>query len=189
MRLKSTKWVYGIMICIIFLHCSIANGATDYHTEGAMAGKNDAHGGGSQGPNYLILGGVILIVVLIVSFSYLLISRSMKRQLEKNLQLISKIIQTENGMHNRRENQDITAYKRVLLKFLNYNENRVMKILLENDGSVLQSEISRLPNMGKVKAHRVLRDMKVKGIITIDQYGKTNRVNLSEDIRKIFLNQ
>ncbi len=41
--------------------------------------------------------------------------------------------------------------------------------------------------MGKVKAHRVLKDMEIKGIISIEKYGKTNRIALSEDVKKLFL--
>ena len=52
---------------------------------------------------------------------------------------------------------------------------------------VWESEISGLPNMGKVKAHRVLKDMEIKGIISIEKYGKTNHITLSEDVKKLFL--
>jgi uncharacterized membrane protein len=86
----------------------------------------------------------------------------------------------------------VVIFSRYLLTFANltkssYNENRILKKLIENNGSVLQSEISRLPNMGKVKSHRVLKDMEIKGIISIEKYGKTNRITLSEDVKKLFL--
>ncbi len=80
-----------------------------------------------------------------------------------------------------------SSCRNVVLKFLSYNENKVLKKLLEHNGSVLQSEISRIPGMGKVKAHRVLRDMQMRGIISLEKYGKTNRVILNEDVREIFL--
>jgi uncharacterized membrane protein len=44
-----------------------------------------------------------------------------------------------------------------------------------------------MPGMGKVKTHRILKDMKIKNIISMEKYGKTNRIKLSDDIKKIFL--
>jgi len=35
--------------------------------------------------------------------------------------------------------------------------------------------------------HRILKDTEIKGIISIEKYGKTNRINLSEDVRDLFL--
>ena len=103
------------------------------------------------------------------------------------MKLISQIINIDNNNDPSETKNVENSYKTVLLKFLNYNENKVLKKLIEHNGNVLQSEISRLPNMGKVKAHRVLKDMEIKGIISIDKYGKTNRVTLSADVKKLFL--
>lgn len=41
--------------------------------------------------------------------------------------------------------------------------------------------------MSKVKSHRILKDMNIKNIISMEKYGKTNRINLAEDVKKIFL--
>jgi len=127
------------------------------------------------------------MIVLLASLSYYFMSKKVDKHLEENMKLISQIANTnskddQSGMQNVEK-----SCKTVVLKFLNYNENRILKKLIENNGSVLQSEISRLPNMGKVKAHRVLKDMEIKGIISIEKYGKTNRINLSEDVRNLFL--
>ena len=107
--------------------------------------------------------------------------------MKENIKLISQIVNTNSDTDQSEMKNVENSCKTVLLKFLNYNENRIVKKLIENNGSVLQSEISRLPNMGKVKAHRVLKDMEIKGIISIEKYGKTNRINLSEDVRNLFL--
>jgi uncharacterized membrane protein len=94
--------------------------------------------------------------------------------------------QLEN-QNNKKDNSVEKTYQKTLLKFLNYNENRVMKKLIEHKGLVNQSEISRMPNMGKVKASRVLREMKNKGIIIVETHGKINKIHLSEDLKSIFL--
>jgi len=145
---------------------------------------------------------IIVVAVLIISM-YLLITRNMKKQMQKNAELIQYMIQNNNQNGNDAENLnyqnqrkssdnskslvDETQIQKVMLKFLNYNENRIIKKLIENEGYILQSEISRMPNMGKVKAHRVLQDLETKGIIKKESYGKTNRIILDETIQKIFI--
>ena len=37
--------------------------------------------------------------------------------------------------------------------------------------------------MGKVKAHRVLKDIDIKGLISIEKYDKTNHITLSENVK------
>jgi len=114
----------------------------------------------------------------------------MEKHIRENKKLISQILKTEN-VNADQSNMDKLkeSCRTVVLKFLSYNENRVLKKLLEHNGTVLQSEISRIPNMGKVKAHRVLKDMQMKGIITIEKYGKTNRITLTEDVKNLFLEE
>ena len=41
--------------------------------------------------------------------------------------------------------------------------------------------------MGKVKTHRIVKDLERKGIIVIEKYGNTNRINLSENLKKILI--
>ena len=42
--------------------------------------------------------------------------------------------------------------------------------------------------MNKVKIHRIVQDMKKREIISIERYGKTNRIILTEDIKNLLLN-
>ena len=145
---------------------------------------------------------IVVVVVLIISM-YLIITWNMKKQMQKNAELIQYMIHDNHQNRYNVENMvspsekrfsdntkslvDDAEIQKTMLKFLNYNENRVIKKLIENEGSILQSEISRMPNMGKVKAHRVLQDLETKGIIKKESYGKTNRVMLDETIQKIFI--
>ena len=55
--------------------------------------------------------------------------------------------------------------------------------LVEGKGIVLQSEISRMEGMNKLKTHRIIRDMEMKGVIKTENYGKTKRIILSKDIK------
>lgn len=136
---------------------------------------------------------ILLIIIVIVIVSYVLITRNMKKQMEQNTKIMQEMLSFQQSKNNTESNQDITGdtlfektYQKTLLKFLNYNENRVMKNLIEQNGLLNQSDISRLPNMGKVKASRILRDMKNKGIIVVETHGKINRIHLSDDLKSIF---
>ncbi|MFH1012911.1 MAG: hypothetical protein V1769_00185, partial [Thermoplasmatota archaeon] len=146
-------------------------------------GDNSADGNQGQGQlrTYYLWIVIIVIIAIVIPLSYYLISRNMKHQMEKNMSLISQMVNNTPTQSVPVETVDNRVqYQKILLKFLNYNENLVMKKLIDNKGSLLQSEISRMPNMGKVKAHRILNDMKTKGLIRIEPHGKTNYVSLSD---------
>ena len=58
---------------------------------------------------------------------------------------------------------------------------------MQEKGVTLQSEISKMNNMGKVKAHRSIQELVRKGIVAQEKYGNTNRIILVEDVKKIFI--
>ena len=191
MKTIPKKWIYLISIIIIALLIVVVGyyyliyNAT---CEETLPGNGPGRGmGGYWTQNYTLLAISAVVIVAIVIMSYYFMSKKVDKHLDDNMKLISQIVNV-NSNNNQPENQDIKdSCKTVLLKFLNYNENKIVKKLIENNGTVLQSDISRMPGMGKVKAHRILKDMKIKGIISMEKYGKTNRINLSEDVKKLFL--
>ena len=73
---------------------------------------------------------------------------------------------------------------KVILKFLNANERKVVEKLMENDGKVQQIELTRLPGLNKVKTHRLLNDMERKEIIKREKYGKLNLIVLEKNLYK-----
>lgn len=188
----SKKWIIPILIiCIVLLAGYFIIDTYNHLTQDATCdnpssgiGSNNGQGRGGTQSYYILIAAVVAICILI-PILYMLISRNIKKQLEEKMKLISEIVD-KNG---RETNQDTSEKntKSILLKFLDYGENQVMKKLIENKGIVLQSEISRMPNMGKVRAHRVISELKKKDIITIEKYGKTNRIYLKDEIKKIML--
>src|SRR3989344_1477579 len=62
----------------------------------------------------------------------------------------------------------------LILKLLNKDERLIIEKLINSQGRVLQSDISRLNGLNKVKAHRLLLKLKERGIVKIENYGKTN---------------
>ncbi|MDP6626648.1 MAG: hypothetical protein QGG50_02010 [Methanopyri archaeon] len=74
---------------------------------------------------------------------------------------------------------------RIILKFLNPLERKVVDTILENGGKVQQYELSHLPNLNKVKTHRILKNLENKGIIAKERLGKVNRVVLNQELYEV----
>lgn len=75
--------------------------------------------------------------------------------------------------------------KKSLLKFLSGDEKRVFQKILEKK-SITQASLTRETNLSKVKVFRVLKRLKNKGLIVKSSHGKTNLVELDEEISKLF---
>ena len=149
------------------------------------------HGAGSQDrshpaiPIYIIsISGIVLIIALVPLFYYVIYS-GLEKNYEKNMEILSKIV----GDNNKAESKDSNKANctKVILNFMSYGEKKVIDKLIEQNGTALQSEISRIEGMGKVKTHRVVKDLERKGVIAIEKYGNTNRINLTESVSNILI--
>jgi len=76
--------------------------------------------------------------------------------------------------------------REVILKMFNNAEREIIKKLLENDGSCLQSKLTRETGLSKVQVFRTLENLVYKGIIEKESYGKTNVIKLKKDIYDLF---
>ncbi len=72
----------------------------------------------------------------------------------------------------------------VVLEMLQHDEKEIIKKLIENKGKITQSKLSSL--FGKVKTFRILENLRKRGIITKESYGKTNRIEFTEKFKEIF---
>jgi len=70
-----------------------------------------------------------------------------------------------------------------LLSMLQANEREIIGKLIENKGEISQSKLSSI--FGKVKTFRVLENLKRRGIIIKEKYGKTNKIKLNEKFREV----
>ena len=192
MKITSNKWFLPVLIVIILILLGyfIVDSYNHLMQETACEEPGSGMGqGGGQGKgltqSYYLLISFIIIICILTPVLYILISRNVKKQLKDNMNLITEIVD-KNG--NKPENKDSDKSSKILfLKFLNYGENQVIKKLIENNGTILQSEISRMSNMGKVRTHRIITELKKKEIITLEKFGKTNRINLTEDAKNVLL--
>lgn len=80
--------------------------------------------------------------------------------------------------------KDARKIANVMLRFLNPDERKLVDLLIENNGKVLQAELTRLPGMSKVRSHRVIQKLIDRGVIEKETLGKTNIVRFSKEIRE-----
>ena len=125
----------------------------------------------------------VLLIIAVISISYYFISQRLEEKLEKNLKIISKLIKKNKSVLNKSPTE--IDDKNIIFKFLNPSERKVVERLVEKGGKLLQSEISRMGDMTKLRTHRAVKDLEKKGIIVTESYGKTNRIILSEDIKDL----
>ena len=72
----------------------------------------------------------------------------------------------------------------ILLRFLNRDERVVINRLIENHGRALQAEITRLPGLSKVKSHRIIKRLIERGVLEKEDFGKTNVVRFTKEVRE-----
>ena len=92
-------------------------------------------------------------------------------------------------MSSRLENKqnDLEKVTNALVQFLNKEEKLVVQKLIDNDGKVLQAEISRIEGIGKVKSHRIIQRLVDRKVIEVESFGKTNIVKLNKEIKSTLL--
>ncbi|MBU0953590.1 MAG: hypothetical protein KKA90_04190 [Nanoarchaeota archaeon] len=72
----------------------------------------------------------------------------------------------------------------ILLRFFNKDERIVINRLIENNGKVLQAEITRLPGLSKVRSHRIIKRLIERGVLEKEDYGKTNMIRFTKEVRE-----
>ncbi|MBI5159668.1 hypothetical protein HY992_06115 [Candidatus Micrarchaeota archaeon] len=84
------------------------------------------------------------------------------------------------------ERVEIKPEKENVLTLLEKDERKVVSRIVEEGGRVLQSEISHIEGIGKVKAHRVLERLEKRGVVEKEAHGKTNLVKISRNLKGLF---
>jgi hypothetical protein len=69
-----------------------------------------------------------------------------------------------------------------VLLLLNPFERKIIKRIVDDGGSSLQSDISRLEGIGKVRAHRTIDKLIRRGVLEKEEKGKTNVLKLKKEI-------
>ena len=51
-----------------------------------------------------------------------------------------------------------------------------------------QYELSYLPELGKLRTHRILVNLERKGVISREKFGKVNKVSLNKELYEVLKN-
>ncbi len=132
--------------------------------------------------NRLVISPLLLTLGVIL-LSYFFISKKIEKSLENNMKLIGKIIGNQKNKSTERNKSDNKTD--AILKLLGDGERKVLKCLVEKNGTVIQSDINILQGMSKLKTHRAVKNLEMRGIVKTSAYGKTKKIILSEDIKNL----
>lgn len=83
------------------------------------------------------------------------------------------------------QEQSLKKNTKIILNFLTGQERKVIETLLDNEGKVQQYELSHLPNLNKLKTHRILINLEQKGIIHKEKLGKINKIVLHKELFEV----
>ena len=72
------------------------------------------------------------------------------------------------------------------LRFLDVDERKIIKELIDADGNRTQSELVLNTEINRVKLSRLLQRLVEKGLITKSQQGMTNNISLDKEILSVF---
>jgi uncharacterized membrane protein len=131
--------------------------------------------------HYYLLFSVVVLILASIPITYYYLSKNMEKKLKIHEETLSRIV---NKKINRKNKNDLSG-KGDILKFLNPSEQKMIKILLKNNGEMLQSQISKIDDMTKLKVHRTAKSLEEKNIIETEHYGKTKKISLTKEIRKL----
>jgi uncharacterized membrane protein len=177
--MNEKKWMLLITFVSIIIFCIIIAYGLISAPHGMQAGRTDSK---PPIPTYILSLASIFVIIAIIPLFYVLIHRGLERNFQETMNVMLKSI---NDNTNSESNPGLVNCSAIFFNFLNFQEKQVVKKLMEEKGNVLQSDISRMGNMGKVKTHRAVKDLERKGILKVEKYGNTNRIYLTEDIKKI----
>lgn len=69
------------------------------------------------------------------------------------------------------------------IEILKEDEQKILKIIIEQDG-IEQREIQRLTDFSKTKVSKILAELEKRGAIRKEQYGRKNRIYLTEKLKE-----
>ena len=85
-----------------------------------------------------------------------------------------------------KEKKQLTKNIEFTLNFLDNNERKIIKELINNKGQLKQSEFEKLTGLDRVKTHRILNKLASKGLVQKINVGNSNKIKLSEELADIF---
>jgi len=113
----------------------------------------------------ILLGLIIALLILIIV--YLWINQNKDRKLEK---IDEHDSESETGNLDKID---------VAIRLLNDNEKLIVQALIDNDGDMLQKDISTELGLSRVQTHRSIQSLIERDMVTTVDYFNTKKVTLS----------
>jgi uncharacterized membrane protein len=169
-----------LLTLIIALLCVSITGLLLFST--ANLGVNNGRGHMAQASGSMFAGinfvwllvfvvpliAVLVVIVYVIAFPQI-----------KQAKTATEIIQAVDTQ--KIQNKPLEA----VLKVLNDDERKVVETLASSKtGSMLQKEIRWKTSLSRVKIHRVVARLAERGIVQVEKQDNTNKVTLSEWIKK-----
>lgn len=177
---RNRRWLLVLsalaIISLIVIYLSVFF-ETPPHTTGFSPGYRPV-------PIHSIFLSPLFLIIAIIPLSYYFIARKFEEKMESNLKAIFKLM----NKNNIKTKSFIQINKDAILRFLNLNERKVLEKLIDKNGETMQSEITRMEGMSKLKTHRAIKNLEIKGVIRAERHGKTKRIILSKDIKNMLIN-
>ena len=71
----------------------------------------------------------------------------------------------------------------VLLKTMTPEEQKVLNVLISHQGKYLQKYVVKEAGLSRLKTHRVVARFAQRGIVTVNEFGNTNEILLSDWVK------
>jgi hypothetical protein len=73
----------------------------------------------------------------------------------------------------------------IIIKLLDPDEQKVIRKIVENEGKLQQIEITYMEGFTKVKSHRIIESLVIKGILNKEKLGKMRLITMNKDLLEI----
>lgn len=86
-----------------------------------------------------------------------------------------------------KEKKEIKGDLIKILDILDEEDKTILKRIIENNGEINQSYLTKSLNLDKVKVSRIISKMEEKNILKKEKNGMTNKLILEDNLKKLFL--
>jgi hypothetical protein len=143
------------------------------HMGGMMGGTGSVSNPslGYFGILFVVVIGIVIVSAVGLVYFVMLPEIKTSNKMPQNIE-----DQNLNGFQNSGES---SAYESVL-KTLNEDEKKVLKVLRDHNGKYLQKYIRHEAKLSRLKTHRILARFAERGMVSLQKSGNTNEVTLAD---------
>ena len=154
MALRGLPLTIFLVIVVIFTFLSVSAWVTAWRHSMVMEGMM-----GGIAPIWWMGPTIITIILAVVALTFYIL--------------------TQNIATGSKAGEGVEA-----IRGLTEEEARIVRLLKENGGQVLQKEISKSLKISRLKTHRLVASLKKRGVVDVEKWGNTNLVKLVGDADK-----